>query len=136
MLFLIQSNSNIAICADDGGIRITNDITVAGSGVPWSHINNYQTLQYYRVAIDPEVGANNFAGGAQDNGTQFRDKTGILGIGAPDSNNHRRVIGGDGASVGISKRNGTVQYLYGGVQLGSIQSGSVTAIVWSQYQRN
>jgi hypothetical protein len=36
--------------------------------------------------------------GAQDNGTQFRDKTGILSLPASDSNNHRRVIGGDGGN--------------------------------------
>jgi hypothetical protein len=119
------SNSNEAICGNDGGLQITNDITTAGSGVAWTHLNNYQTLQYYRITIDPEVGANNFAGGAQDNGTQFRDKTGISGVAVSDSNNHRRLIGGDGASVGISKKNGTVQYLYGAVQLGSIRRGQI-----------
>ena len=128
MLFLIHANSNEAICSNDGGMQITTNITAAGSNVVWTNLNNYQTLQYYRVAIDPEIGANNFAGGAQDNGTQFRDKTGILGLPASDSNNHRRVIGGDGASVGISKRNGSTQYLYGAVQLGSIESWSITAI--------
>ncbi len=44
-----------------------------------------------------------------------------------DSNNHRRLIGGDGASVGISKKNGSIQYLYGGVQLGSIRRGQLQA---------
>jgi hypothetical protein len=116
---------NEAICANDGGIQRTDNISAAGSGVLWTHLNNYQTLQYYRIAIDPETGANNFAGGAQDNGTQFRDKTGVLGIAQVDSNNHRRVIGGDGASVGISKKNGTSQYLYGAVQLGTIRRGLI-----------
>ena len=74
------ANSNEAICSNDGGMQRTTNITAAGSNVAWTNLNNYQTLQYYRVAIDPEIGANNFAGGAQDNGTQFRDKTGILGI--------------------------------------------------------
>jgi hypothetical protein len=119
------SNSNVAISADDGGIRVTNDITAPGSTVAWSHLNNYQTLQYYRVTIDPESGADNFAGGAQDNGTQFRDKTGVIGLGGVDSNNHRRVIGGDGASVGISRKVSNVQYLYGGVQLGSIRRAQI-----------
>ncbi len=120
------SNLNEAICSNDGGIQMTTNITAAGSTVVWTTINNYQTLQYYRVAIDPEIGANNFAGGAQDNGTQFRDKTGILGIITSDSNNHRRVLGGDGASVGISKRNGSgQQYLYSAVQLGSIRRGQL-----------
>src|SRR6185436_20056814 len=108
-------------------IQITTDITAPGSTVVWTHINNYQTLQYYRVAIDPNIGNNNFAGGAQDNGTQFRDKTGISGVAVADSNNHRRLIGGDGASVGISKKNGSVQYLYGGVQYGSIRRGQIQA---------
>ena len=120
------SNPNEAISADDGGIRITSDINASGSTVAWTHLNNYQTLQYYRVTIDPEIGANNFAGGAQDNGTQFRDKTGVIGLGGPDSNNHRRVIGGDGASVGISKKVSNVQWLYGGVQLGSIRRAQIT----------
>jgi hypothetical protein len=119
------SNFNEAISSDDGGIRITTDITAPGSTVAWSHINNYQTLQYYRVAIDPEAGINNFVGGAQDNGTQFRDKSGIAGTAPADSNNHRRMVGGDGSSVAISKKNGAVQFLYGGVQFGSIRRGQI-----------
>ncbi len=121
------SNPNEAMGSDDGGIRITSNISAPASTVSWTHLNNYQTLQYYRVTIDPEVGANNFAGGSQDNGTQFRDKTGISGVAVSDSNNHRRLIGGDGASVGISKKNGSTQYLYGAVQLGSIRRGQIQA---------
>jgi hypothetical protein len=121
------SNPNEAICSNDGGIQMTTNITAPGSNVVWTNLNNYQTLQYYRVAIDPEIGANNFAGGAQDNGTQFRDKTGILSLPASDSNNHRRVIGGDGGTVGISKRNSGIQYLYGTVQLGSLRRGQLQA---------
>ena len=121
------SNPNEVICSNDGGMQITNNITAAGSTVVWTNINNYQTLQYYKVTIDPEIGANNFAGGAQDNGTQFRDKTGISGVAAPDSNNHRRLIGGDGGTVGISKKNGSIQYLYGSVQLGSLRRGQLQA---------
>ncbi|TBR18580.1 MAG: T9SS type A sorting domain-containing protein [Chitinophagaceae bacterium] len=117
------SNSNVAICSNDGGIQVTNDITASGSTVSWTNLNNYQTLQYYYVAIDPETGINNFVGGAQDNGTQFRDKSGIVGVPASDSNNHRRLVGGDGVAVGISKRNGSTQYLYAGIQLGSIRRG-------------
>ena len=123
------SNFNEAICANDGGMQITSNISATGGIEPviWNVIRNYQTLQYYRVAIDPEVGANNFAGGAQDNGTHFRDKTGILSLPVSDSNNHRRVIGGDGGSVGISKRNNGIQYLYGTVQLGSLRRGQLQA---------
>lgn len=120
------SNFNEAICANDGGLQITTNIAGTTSGnepVAWNYIKNYQTLQYFRVGIDPETGANNFAGGAQDNGTQFRDKTGLVGMPVSDSNNHRRLIGGDGASVGISKRNGSTQYIYAGVQLGILRRG-------------
>jgi len=120
-------NSNEAICSNDGGMQVTTDITAPGSTVAWTNINNYQTLQYYRVAIDPNIGNNNFAGGAQDNGTQFRDKTGISGVAAIDSNNHRRLIGGDGGSVGISKTNGGPKFLYGSVQLGSVRRGTLQA---------
>ena len=120
-------NSNEAICSNDGGMQITTDITAPGSTVVWTNINNYQTLQYYRVAIDPNIGNNNFAGGAQDNGTQFRDKTGISGVAVADSNNHRRLIGGDGGSVGISKTNGGSKFLYGSVQLGSLRRGTLQA---------
>ena len=122
------SNPNEAICANDGGLQITSNIA-GNAGLPepiaWNIIRNYQTLQYYRVTLDPETGANNFAGGAQDNGTQFRDKTGIVGLNPADSNSHRRLIGGDGASVGISKKNGNTQYLFGAVQLGSIRRGQL-----------
>jgi hypothetical protein len=116
------SNPNEGLCANDGGVQITSDINVAGNGnVVWSMISNYQTLQYYYVAIDPENGANDFVGGAQDNGTQFRDKTGLLGTAASDSNNHRRILGGDGCAVGFSKITGGNQYVYEASQLGNIR---------------
>ena len=121
------SSPNEVICSNDGGMQMTTNITAPGSTVVWTNINNYQTLQYYRVAIDPEIGANNFAGGAQDNGTQFRDKTGVTGAPTTDSNIHRRLIGGDGGSVGISKKNGSTQYLYGSIQLGSLRRGQLQA---------
>jgi hypothetical protein len=121
------SNPVEAICADDGGIQITTDITLL---VPvWNMLPNYQTLQYYYVAMDPDAGRNNFAGGAQDNGTHFRDKLGIIpGVTAADSNNHFRLVGGDGCAVGISKidLSNQNQYLYGGSQYGNIQRVRLT----------
>jgi hypothetical protein len=116
------SDFNAGISADDGGIQSTADITVGGNGnVAWTMIPNYQTLQYYYVAIDPETGVNDFVGGAQDNGTQFRDKTGLLGTAAIDSNNHRRILSGDGTAVGFSKITGGNQFVYAGFQLGNIR---------------
>ena len=44
-----------AICANDGGIQITDDIMTSNpipNIVTWANLNNYQTLQYYRVALD------------------------------------------------------------------------------------
>ena len=122
------SNFNEAICANDGGIQMTSNIASSSAGnepVTWNVINNYQTLQYNKVGIDPETGTNNFVGGAQDNGTQFRDKTGITGLTPADSNNHRRLIGGDGGSVGISKKNGSSQLLFTSIQLGSVRRGLI-----------
>jgi hypothetical protein len=121
------TNFNEVICGNDGGMQLTSNITAGGSTVAWTNLSNYQTLQYYFIAIDPETGRNNFIGGAQDNGTHFRDKTGVIGVATVDSNNHRRVIGGDGCAVAFSKLNGADQFVYGGVQLGSIRRGRVQA---------
>ena len=114
------SNFNEGISGDDGGLHKTTNI--AASTVAWTIINNYQTLQYYYVAIDPTTGRNNFAGGSQDNGTTIRDKTGLFGTGAADSNNHRSLAGGgDGNSVGFSKLTGSTQYIYYGIQNGRLR---------------
>lgn len=115
------SNPNEAMCSNDGGIQITTNITAAGSSVAWNMVSNYQTLQYYYVAINPETGMNDFVGGAQDNGTQFRDKDGLLGTPQPDSNNHRRVLSGDGTGVGFSKLSGGAQFVYGAFQFGNLR---------------
>ena len=119
------ANTNEAICANDGGLQVTSNISAAGSTVIWTNIANYQTLQYYYVAIDPETGRNNFIGGSQDNGTHLRDKTGITSLPLTDSNNHRRILGGDGCASGFGKINGGNQFVYAGVQLGSIRRAQV-----------
>lgn len=116
------SNSNRAICANDGGLQITENImSTAGAGVEpvlWSVVQNYQTLQYYHVAMDPGTGRNNFIGGAQDNGTRFRDATGILGTAT--NNAQFRLLSGDGAAAAIAKTGPTSQIVYGSTQFGNI----------------
>ena len=114
------SNFNESICADDGGLQITSDNSAAT--VSWTMISNYQTLQYYSVAIDPGVGRNNFSGGAQDNGTYLRDKLGFFAS-PSDSNNHQQLHGGDGCTQGYSKLNiaDQNQYVYGSSQYGNIR---------------
>lgn len=112
-------NPNQGICGDDGGIRFSSDLN--NSNVGWSPLPNYQTLQYYYVAVDPETGRNNFAGGAQDNGCLLRDKARVMGTNAADSNNHVRLLGGDGGAVGFAKQTGNTQYVYASSQLGEIR---------------
>lgn len=115
------TNPNRAICGNDGGIQVTNDITAPT--VAWTNIMNYQTLQYYHVAIDPETGKNNFFGGAQDNGSLYRDAS--LNMGArtasrPTINDHEMVGGGDGVSVDIGRISAGKQPLYLGAQSGTM----------------
>ena len=117
------SNFNRAIIGDDGGIR-AGDISAAT--VTWTPLPNYQTLQYYYVAIDPQEGKNNFAGGAQDNGVVLRDKARVMGTPLVDSNNHVRLLGGDGGAVGLSKSSND-QFLYGSSQLGEIRRIRLTS---------
>ena len=118
------SNSDQVIVGDDGGIRFTSNIMA--STVDWSPLPNYQTVQYYYVAVDPQTGRNNFAGGAQDNGTLLRDKARVLGTPLADSNNHGRLIGGDGGAVGLSLPSGD-QFLYGSIQLGELRRIRLTS---------
>ena len=102
-----------AICANDGGIQSTANITAvaATNPVTWSMITNYQTLQYYHVAMDPTSGQNNFIGGSQDNGTRIR---------VNNSNDHIRIISGDGGASAIGSVSGPAFTFYGSSQLGNI----------------
>jgi hypothetical protein len=117
------SNPNQVIVGDDGGIRSGN---ISSAAVSWNPLPNYQTVQYYYVAIDPQEGKNNFAGGVQDNGALLRDKARVMGTALADSNNHVRLIGGDGGAVGIAKPTGD-QFLYGSSQLGEIRRIRLTS---------
>ena len=120
-------NNSRAICGNDGGIQITNNIlgTVTPTEpVTWSMIRNYQTLQYYHVGMDPGDGRNNFIGGAQDNGTQFRQD---------GNNDHTRIVGGDGGAAAMGKLNGNIQFAYSSSQLGdmyriTMNSGAITSV--------
>lgn len=115
------SNPKRAVICNDGGLQVTNDITT--STVAWTQINNYQTIQYYSVAIDPEIGKNNFEGGAQDNGTWYRDASlnfGTRPSDRPGINDYVNLLGGDGVAVDIAKISGGQQLTYFGVQSGII----------------
>ena len=111
------SNSKRAFVGNDGGIQIANDITAPT--VNWTMITNYQTLQYYSVALDPEIGKLNFEGGAQDNGTWYRDASFYFGS-RTNVNDYVNLFGGDGVAVDIAKINAGKQLTYFGVQSGTI----------------
>ena len=116
------SNTKQGICGNDGGVQLTDDVTIAGNNVAWTFPSKYQTLQYYYVAMDPETGRNNFAGGAQDNGTTFRDGNRLFGDPTGDPNNQISVFVNDGTSVGFSKFSASPlqQVIYSGYQYGYI----------------
>lgn len=94
--FAFEPGSNLKmVSVDDGGLQVTTDVTAAA--VAWSSLNNnYQTYQYYYTAIDPTIGSTKYIGGAQDNGTTYRNA---------GNNTMQPVFSGDGFSVGISSGN-------------------------------
>ncbi len=105
------TNPNKMMVGSDGGIGLIEN--VSANPVVWGFLDaaknttynsQFQTLQYYHVGIDPTTGSRNFFGGAQDNSTTFRDRTGIIGQ-TPDSNDHYVLLGGDGCAVGMTKKN-------------------------------
>lgn len=90
-------NNNVLFTGTDGGVHRTDDVTA--SPVAWTNLNNnYQTLQYYRVGIDPTSGSDIVIGGSQDNGTMY----GGIDLGLPDLTTQFYYLGGDGCSTAIS----------------------------------
>jgi len=112
------SNPNRVLIGSDGGIAVIKDVALPT--VEWNlGSGQYQTLQYYHVGIDPTPGSRNLVGGAQDNSTTFRDRSGILGPAVLDSNDHYIVLGGDGCQVGMTKKAADgKQYLFCAAQNG------------------
>ncbi|MEX0360926.1 MAG: WD40/YVTN/BNR-like repeat-containing protein [Allomuricauda sp.] len=75
-LVFLPSNPNKAISANDGGVQVTEDITIASEPVSWTSLNNgYITAQPYAIAIDPEGNSQDVVAGFQDNGTWFTNST-------------------------------------------------------------
>jgi len=104
-------DSKILFTGTDGGVHKTTDVTVDVTITPvsWTDLNNnYQTLQYYFVAIDPLAGEDRFIGGTQDNGTT----AGGTSYGMPDAVTQVIIKTGDGFSVGISRDNNCVPLFY------------------------
>jgi len=112
------SNPNRMVVASDGGLTVTQNPTA--TQVSWALFNNqYQTIQYYHVGMDPTPGSRTFFGGAQDNGTTFRDMSGIFGGILPDTNDQYMLIGGDGGQAAMTAKNSQGrQFLFASAQNG------------------
>ncbi len=99
------NNTSLMYTGTDGGVHKTTDVNALN--VSWTSLNNnYQTIQYYHVGIDPLVGSDAVIGGTQDNGTPV----GGTEIGAPDLTTQYTYLGGDGFSVGISRDHECIPY--------------------------
>jgi hypothetical protein len=127
-LLFDPNNTDVFFTGTDGGVHRTDNINDPVIG--WENLNNnYQTYQYYHVALDQVEGSNIVLGGAQDNSTIIggTDVIGVQGIFVqtiPTPSNNTEgfsLFGGDGVSVGIARRgeDNEVQ-LYLGSQGGQI----------------
>jgi hypothetical protein len=134
-------NPNRVLLSSDGGIgQIENIITTT---VVWNFFNaqtnltynsQYQTLQYYHVGIDPTPGSRNFFGGAQDNSTTFRDRSGIFGNLLTDTSDHYIILGGDGCQVGMTKKNASgKQLLFCAAQNGQFYRSNLPPLSANDY---
>jgi hypothetical protein len=116
-LIFDPTNANRAICANDGGLQVTNNImtnNTAPNIVAWTHLDNYQTMQYYHVGIDASTNLANFIGGAQDNGTHVRQQA------ANPPNDQDLVAFGDGGACAIASLTQASVRLFASSQLGNI----------------
>ncbi len=102
-------NTDQLFSGTDGGIHKTLDIT-AGT-VAWTSLNNnYQTQQFYHVAIDPQSGSDYVVGGLQDNGSNHG---GTAAPGVSDLTSQVRMFSGDGVAVAISRDDPSVPVFVG-----------------------
>jgi hypothetical protein len=134
-------NPNRVLISSDGGLGQIENITTPN--VVWNFFNaqtnltynsQFQTLQYYHVGIDPTPGSRNFFGGAQDNSTTFRDRSGIFGELLTDTSDHYIILGGDGCQVGMTKKSGTgKQVLFCAAQNGQFYRSNLPPLSASDY---
>ena len=132
---------NRVLLSSDGGLGQIDNVTAPT--VVWNYFNaqtnltynsQFQTLQYYHVGIDPTPGSRNFFGGAQDNSTTFRDRSGVFGDLLADTSDHYIILGGDGCQVGMTKKNGAgKQVLICAAQNGQIYRSNLPPLSSNDY---
>lgn len=77
-LVFLPSDPNRAISSNDGGVQLTEDISVTDSFVAWQSLNNgYITTQPYAISYDPEGNSDDLLAGFQDNGTWFTNSDNV-----------------------------------------------------------
>ncbi|MEW7278313.1 T9SS type A sorting domain-containing protein [Aquimarina sp. 2201CG1-2-11] len=113
-LVFFPSNPNKAIAGHDGGLSLTEDITVVNEKaeqVTWESLNNnYITTHSYHVAFDPQSDNENLLAGFQDNGTWFTNSTN-------PNDDWDEQLGADGGYSAIAD-NGRTHYV-------SVQNGII-----------
>jgi Secretion system C-terminal sorting domain len=100
----VTGSSTTAVIGCDGGVYYSTNINgVLAAGVPSvsSKNSNYNVTQYYAADNNPTACNNDIIAGAQDNGTQVMQSSGIS-TGAT-------VSGGDGMFCHIDQNNANVQ---------------------------
>lgn len=98
-LVFFPSNPNKVLSGNDGGVFLTEDITVVSGDteqVTWTSLNNgYITTQPYHVSFDTEANSDDLLAGFQDNGTWFTNSTATNATWVED-------FGGDGSYSAIA----------------------------------
>ncbi len=99
VLVFYPSNPNKALSGNDGGVFVTEDITMTLDNiepVDWTSLNNgYLTTQPYHVSFDRDANSDDLLAGFQDNGTWFTSSTNGVDPWAED-------FGGDGSYNAIA----------------------------------
>ena len=109
-------NPNMLFSGTDGGIHKAD---ATASNVAWQSLNNnYQTYQYYHVAMHQKEGSDVVIGGAQDNGTTLGG-TGF-GVENTDKTTMIDIFGGDGVAVALGNNGVNTPRFYLGFQNGSV----------------
>lgn len=94
-------NSDVIYFGNDGGIYQTENATDVEPIIKRKEFN-YNTTQFYSIAIHPDAGESYFIGGTQDNGSNKFTETGIGPV--------VEVTGGDGGFSHIDDLNPNFQF--------------------------